>query len=56
VTGTSLITPCKRSRGYQGSAPSLRRSHQGVNGALTGFLCAVSGVVGPVFGKGAGYG
>jgi hypothetical protein len=55
MTGTSLIMARGRFQGYQGSPAGFRRSHQGVNGVLTGSLCGVSGAVGLDLGK-ASYG
>jgi hypothetical protein len=56
MTGTLLITALRRFQWYQGSAASFGRAQRSVNGVLTGFLCAVSGAIGAVFGKGASYG
>ena len=53
---TSFYTPFKPVGWHQGSGAGFRRNSEAINGVLTGFLCAVSGAVGPVFGEGAGYG
>ena len=53
---TSFITALRRIQGYKGSAASFRRVQRSVNGVLTGMWSVVSGAIGAVFGKGAGYG